>query len=297
MMEEASPPEPEPEAKAEAAKPVPGASRGRRGWLLVAAGVVALLVAAILTAIVWAAPRAEACGESPHTGVTASSTVSSDGAELAVAEFGAWSTTVGGSGQLSFGVVMENPSRDTATRITFTYRILDSGGRPAFGSQLSTGNGQLSIRSILPGQRVGLGDVVATGQKVDPAGLQIRVDVVDVSWWPQLNDQYAFTPMPAAVDGFALTPSPDYPGEDPLPGVTVDYWLKPRGCLPPDTGDATVLVRDDSGHIIGGDSSINHTSRDRSLDRTADFGPVPQATATVEVFPQPEPIKLSGSSQ
>lgn len=284
--------------------------RGRWWWAM---GGAALLVVGGLAAVVWVRSNDVDCGRSAGTGVTSASAVSSDGEELKVAEFGAWGYGIGeGYEKMSFGVVLENPSRDVATNVRFSYHFLDSEGGPGLDPQLESDGGQLTVKVIQPGQGIGIGGFADTvsGEPaldgkdlfhVDYEHLRIKVEVESAEWWPVHNDRFDFAPVSATVDGFELGEDAGLPGGEQLPTATVDYSLTISDCVPNNLVNATVLFRNATGEIIGGSDGIVSAARaatvsddpdpDELIRRYQDDG-IPVDTAKIEIFPQPDPIAL-----
>jgi hypothetical protein len=148
------------------------------------------------------------------------------------------------SGLVSLGAVLENTGADVAYRIPVRFRLFGAAHREL----PETTDGELSVEIplLLPGQRIGAG---AGTYRRDAPVLDAEASAGPNAWLPR-----AAVGSLGAVGGHYLRSSRFYP-DNPV-YVDVRYRETSANCRALDSRDTSVVFRDRTGRIVGGDHGL-----------------------------------------
>ncbi|ADD45622.1 hypothetical protein [Stackebrandtia nassauensis] len=142
---------------------------------------------------------------------------------------------VAGEPQVSWGAMVENTSEEMVAVVTLKLAILDGDGK-SLNKEHGDYDLDPTVPVILPGQRVGIGDVVY----MDSSGVaKVKLDVADVRWYPVDGQTGAFAELKVSkVKGSWVNQ-----------GQEVPYWGDDEiGAYADERGDLLLRFRVDSGY-------------------------------------------------
>jgi hypothetical protein len=211
-----------------------------RNHVLAVLGAVVILAAIVVSAggkLPWTEGSAsdDSC-DIPDRAPTSSPVSASGGVKVVDQGF-----SQGPSGLVSLGAIVENTGSEVARRIPVRFRLFDAAHHEL--PELTTGELSVEIPLLLPGQRIGAG-TGAYRREIPVAGAET---VVGSNAWLPRAAVGSLIPVGASY----LRTShfyPDYPVS-----VDVHYREVSTNCRNLNSGDTTVVFRDRTGRIVGGD--------------------------------------------